>query len=122
MLCLEIVLQTNHLMLFKCLNNLCIKVIYKFSIILLLQCPDLELKDLKDLIKDRQYVVLSSHWNKFEEQLLELYTNGVGSLLDLISSLSRLMTEPTVLMPIVNKSSIIGKYYLNYMSACKNLD
>lgn len=116
MLCLEIVLQTNHLMLFKCLNNLCIKVIYKFSIILLLQCPDLELKDLKDLIKDRQYVVLSSHWNKFEEQLLELYTNGVGSLLDLISSLSRLMTEPTVLMPIVNKSSIIGKYYLNYVS------
>ncbi|XP_049828082.1 anaphase-promoting complex subunit 5 isoform X1 [Schistocerca gregaria] len=79
-------------------------------ILKLIQGPDLELKVFKKLLTEGRYSLLPSLYRSFENELLEIYKKGVGSILDLISSVGRLMLEPSVMMPIVNKSSVIGLY------------
>lgn len=75
-----------------------------------LQCPDLELNELQSIMSSGKYTLLTVHIQNFEKKLLELHQKGVGSILDLIQSLRRLIVEPShIIPPIVHKSSIIGK-------------
>jgi len=77
-----------------------------------LQCPDLELNELRAIISSGKYTLLTTHVQNFDKKLLEILQKGVSSILDLIQSLRRLMVEPSHMVPpIVHKSSVIGKYF-----------
>lgn len=77
-----------------------------------LQCPDLELSELRGILSSGEYSLLSAHIQNFEKKLLEAHQRGVASILDLIQSLGRLMVEPSHMAPpIVHKSSVIGEYF-----------
>jgi hypothetical protein len=77
-----------------------------------LQCPDLELNELRMLLSSKKYTLLTAHIQNFEKKLLEAHQKGVASIPDLIQSLGRVMVEPSHMAPpIVHKSSVIGKYF-----------
>ncbi|PSN35870.1 Anaphase-promoting complex subunit 5 [Blattella germanica] len=82
----------------------------------LIQCPDLELHELQAILTSGNYNLLPLHLQNFNQQLMEIHQNGVGSILDLIQNLSRLIVEPThMVAPVVHKSSIIGLYIRRIM-------
>lgn len=77
-----------------------------------LQCPDLELSELRAILSSGEYALLAPHIVYFEKKLLETGHKGVTSIPDLLQSLGRLMVEPSHMAPpIVHKSSVIGKYF-----------
>ncbi|PNF24685.1 hypothetical protein B7P43_G17552 [Cryptotermes secundus] len=81
-----------------------------------LQCPDLELSELRGILSSGEYALLTAHIQNFEKKLLEAHQRGVASILDLIQSLGRLMVEPSHMAPpIVHKSSVIGLYIRRIM-------
>lgn len=82
----------------------------------LIQCPDLELNELRAILSSGAYTLLTTHLQNFEKKLLEAHQKGVASILDLIQSLGRLMVEPSHMAPpIVHKSSVIGLYIRRIM-------
>jgi hypothetical protein len=98
------------------LYKLCEQINFKY-----LQCPDLELNELQGILSSGKYTLLTAHVQSFEKKLLELHQKGVGSILDLVQSLGRLMVEPSHMVPpVVHKSSIIGKYFgrMTYICSC----
>lgn len=96
-----------------------VKLRKSFCIISLkiLQGPDLKLGELKNLLNplDSLYPV----FEKFDQNLEDLYANGVGNLLDITDSIKLVLnkdpnqTEKSSVLPnaIVSKNSVIG-YFL----------
>ncbi|KAJ9592635.1 hypothetical protein L9F63_015690, partial [Diploptera punctata] len=82
----------------------------------LIQCPDLELNELQAMLTSGKYNLLPAHMQSFEKKLMEIYQKGVGSILDLVQSMQRLLVEPShMVSPVVHKSSIIGLYMRRIM-------
>lgn len=82
----------------------------------LIQCPDLELNELRAIMSSGKYALLTAHVQNFDKKLVEILQKGVSSILDLIQSLRRLMVEPSHMVPaIVHKSSVIGLYIRRIM-------
>ncbi|XP_008190332.1 anaphase-promoting complex subunit 5 [Tribolium castaneum] len=106
---------------FSCEDDGVLKARYRrdFCVLILklLQSPDLSLEELRNILVSTKYEVHQSVIEAFDETLASLYTNGTGTMLDIIDSFNRIMTfneniaagiEPNC---FVSKSSIVG-YYL----------
>ncbi|XP_072936844.1 anaphase-promoting complex subunit 5 [Epargyreus clarus] len=78
----------------------------------LIQCPDMEFKDLEALLTDGRYNLLSVHLQNFCVRLQNIYVNGINALMDcVISSVEKLMLEHSETSPsVITRSSILGFY------------
>ncbi|XP_067002288.2 anaphase-promoting complex subunit 5 isoform X2 [Anabrus simplex] len=76
----------------------------------LIQCPDMELRDLHDLLHGNKYILLEEHLKTFHANMEDIYKNGVGSIGGVMQNVKQLMVEPSPLQPAVYKTSIIGLY------------
>ncbi|CAH4003314.1 anaphase-promoting complex subunit 5 isoform X1 [Pieris brassicae] len=78
----------------------------------LIQCPDMEFKELEALLTDGRYNLLSVHLQNFCVRLQNIYINGINALMDCVTStLKMLMIEQSEVKPsIVNRCSVIGFY------------
>ncbi|CAH1119671.1 unnamed protein product [Phaedon cochleariae] len=81
-------------------------------ILRLLQSPEIPLLELYNLLTSNKYHIPQSLFESFDTTLVNLNTQGVGSLLDVTESLQKIINRPDdPLNTIIAKSSIIG-YYL----------
>ncbi|KAK9882007.1 hypothetical protein WA026_018860 [Henosepilachna vigintioctopunctata] len=95
------------------------KYLRDFCVLLLklMQSPDIELAELWSLLTSENYNLPEALKLLFKQDLNEINNNGVGSLLDVIDGLSRLMadneSDPIHLANkcIISKNSVVG-YYL----------
>ncbi|GLG92673.1 Anaphase-promoting complex subunit 5 [Gryllus bimaculatus] len=94
---------------FYCLEP-CHKRDFCILVLKLIQCPDLELNELQELLQTDKFQLLPQHLKTFNTQLQQLYDNGVGSVLDLMQNVKQLMVEPSTVLPVVHKTSVIGLY------------
>lgn len=79
-------------------------------ILKLLQSPDLTLDELHTILISPQYNVHPQIITSFNDVLLDLATNGSGSLLDIIDSLNRIMTfNDNSIVPGIETSYFISK-------------
>lgn len=103
---------------FSCEDDGVLKAKYRrdFCVLILklLQSPDLSLEELRNVLVSTKYEVHQSVIEAFDDTLANLYSNGTGTMLDIIDSFNRIMTfneniaagvEPNC---FVSKSSIVG--------------
>ncbi|KAL3285340.1 hypothetical protein HHI36_019448 [Cryptolaemus montrouzieri] len=103
--------EGDETLLCKYLRDFCVLLVK------LMQSPDLELAELWNLLISPSYTVPESLKTSFKQDVREVKENGIGSLLDIIDSLNRVMavndTDPisSSNKHIVSKTSVVG-YYL----------
>ncbi|KAJ2953567.1 hypothetical protein O0L34_g1169 [Tuta absoluta] len=83
----------------------------------LIQCPDMEFKDLEALLTDGRYNLLSVHLQNFCVRLQNIYVNGINALMDCVTStIDKLMIEPSETNPcVVTRCSVLGFYLRRIM-------
>ncbi|KAM3959023.1 anaphase promoting complex subunit 5 ida [Aphomia sociella] len=83
----------------------------------LIQCPDMEFKELEALLTDGRYNLLSVHLQNFCVRLQNIYANGISALMDCITStIEKLMMEQGETIPcIVTRYSVLGFYLRRLM-------
>lgn len=75
----------------------------------LIQCPDMEFKELEALLTDGRYNLLSVHLQNFCVRLQNIYVNGVSALMDCVTStVDKLMIECSPC--IMARYSVLGLY------------
>ncbi|KAJ8726284.1 hypothetical protein PYW07_000982 [Mythimna separata] len=75
----------------------------------LIQCPDMEFKELEALLTDGRYNLLSVHLQNFCVRLQNIYVNGVSALMDCVTStIDKLMIESNPC--IMARYSVLGLY------------
>ncbi|XP_047042059.1 anaphase-promoting complex subunit 5 isoform X1 [Helicoverpa zea] len=75
----------------------------------LIQCPDMEFKELEALLTDGRYNLLSVHLQNFCVRLQNIYVNGVSALTDCVTSrIDKLMIESNPC--IMARYSVLGLY------------
>ncbi|XP_053600479.1 anaphase-promoting complex subunit 5 isoform X2 [Plodia interpunctella] len=83
----------------------------------LIQCPDMEFKELEALLKDGRYNLLSVHIQNFCVRLQNIYANGINALKDCVTStIDKLMVEQSETNPcIITRYSVLGFYLRRIM-------
>lgn len=78
---------------------------------MLLQCPDMEFKELEVLLTDGRYNLLSVHLQNFCVRLQNIYVNGISALMDcVVSTVDKLMIEQTETNTyVIARYSVLGK-------------
>ncbi|CAH0749049.1 unnamed protein product [Diatraea saccharalis] len=78
----------------------------------LIQCPDMEFKELETLLTDGRYNLLSVHLQNFCVRLQNIYVNGISALMDCVTStVDKLMIEPNETNPcVITRYSVLGFY------------
>ncbi|OWR44924.1 anaphase-promoting complex subunit 5 [Danaus plexippus] len=78
----------------------------------LIQCPDMEFKELEALLTDGRYNLLSVHLQNFCVRLQNIYVNGINALMDCVTSaVDKLMIEQSETNPcIITRCSVLGFY------------
>ncbi|XP_004929282.3 anaphase-promoting complex subunit 5 isoform X2 [Bombyx mori] len=78
----------------------------------LIQCPDMEFKELESLLTDGRYNLLSVHLQNFCVRLQNIYVNGISALVDCVTStVDKLMIEQNETNPcIITRYSVLGLY------------
>ncbi|KAJ0181778.1 hypothetical protein K1T71_002500 [Dendrolimus kikuchii] len=78
----------------------------------LIQCPDMEFKELETLLTDGRYNLLSVHLQNFCVRLQNIYVNGISALIDCVTStVDKLMFEQSETHPcIITRYSVLGAY------------
>ncbi|XP_041978762.1 anaphase-promoting complex subunit 5 [Aricia agestis] len=78
----------------------------------LIQCPDMEFKELESLLTDGCYNLLDVHLENFCVRLKNIYFNGINALMDCVTStIDKLMIQQVETIPcIITKSSVLGLY------------
>ncbi|CAH0404756.1 unnamed protein product [Chilo suppressalis] len=78
----------------------------------LIQCPDMEFKELEALLTDGRYNLLSVHLQNFCVRLQNIYVNGISALMDCVTStVDKLMIEPNETNPcVITRYSVLGFY------------
>ncbi|CAH1961191.1 unnamed protein product [Acanthoscelides obtectus] len=88
-------------------------------ILRLLQSPDLSLSKLQDLLTSSKYVIPSEVVESLDKDLHDLYSGGIGFLLDIVESLEKIMAVPDsslneskslMIGSVFAKTSIVGHY------------
>lgn len=76
----------------------------------MLQCPDMEFKELEALLTDGRYNLLSVHLQNFCVRLQNIYVNGVSALTDCVTStIDKLMIESNPC--IMARYSVLGNNF-----------
>ncbi|XP_026757188.1 anaphase-promoting complex subunit 5 isoform X2 [Galleria mellonella] len=83
----------------------------------LIQCPDMEFKELEALLTDGRYNLLSVHLQNFCVRLQNIYANGISALMDCVTStIDKLMIEQSETNPcIITRYSVLGFYLRRIM-------
>ncbi|XP_063376218.1 anaphase-promoting complex subunit 5 isoform X1 [Cydia fagiglandana] len=83
----------------------------------LIQCPDMEFKELEALLTDGRYNLLSVHLQNFCVRLQNIYVNGISALMDCVTSaVDKLMIEQTEINTcVVSRCSVLGFYLRRIM-------
>ncbi|XP_045511447.1 anaphase-promoting complex subunit 5 [Colias croceus] len=87
----------------------------------LIQCPDMEFKELEALLTNGKYNLLSVHLQNFCVRLQNIYVNGVNALMDCVTStIDKLMVSPLVDQPelptcTITRCSVLGFYLRRIM-------
>ncbi|XP_026487717.2 anaphase-promoting complex subunit 5 [Vanessa tameamea] len=83
----------------------------------LIQCPDMEFKELEALLTDGRYNLLSVHLQNFCVRLQNIYVNGVNALMDCVTStIDKLMIEQSETVPcVITRCSVLGFYLRRIM-------
>ncbi|XP_060802230.1 anaphase-promoting complex subunit 5 isoform X2 [Amyelois transitella] len=83
----------------------------------LIQCPDMEFKELEALLTDGRYNLLSVHLQNFCVRLQNIYANGISALKDCVTStIDKLMIEQSETNPcIITRYSVLGFYLRRIM-------
>ncbi|XP_045782080.1 anaphase-promoting complex subunit 5 isoform X2 [Maniola jurtina] len=83
----------------------------------LIQCPDMEFKELEALLTDGRYNLLSVHLQNFCVRLQNIYVNGVNALTDCVNStIDKLMIEQSETNPcVITRCSVLGFYLRRIM-------
>ncbi|XP_045535933.1 anaphase-promoting complex subunit 5 [Papilio machaon] len=83
----------------------------------LIQCPDMEFKDLETLLTDGRYNLLSVHLENFCVRLKNIHVNGISALMDCVTStVDKLMIEQSETNPCtITRSSVLGFYLRRIM-------
>ncbi|CAH0726651.1 unnamed protein product, partial [Brenthis ino] len=83
----------------------------------LIQCPDMEFKELEALLTDGRYNLLSVHLQNFCVRLQNIYVNGINALMDCVTStIDKLMVEHNETNPcIITRCSVLGFYLRRIM-------
>ncbi|KAL4704067.1 hypothetical protein ACJJTC_001989 [Scirpophaga incertulas] len=78
----------------------------------LIQCPDMEFKELETLLTDGRYNLLSVHLQNFCVRLQNVYVNGISALMDCVTStVDKLMIEQNETHPcVIARFSVLGFY------------
>ncbi|KOB76178.1 Anaphase-promoting complex subunit 5 [Operophtera brumata] len=78
----------------------------------LIQCPDMEFKELETLLTDGRYNLLSVHLQNFCVRLQNIYVNGISALMDCVTStVDKLMIEQSETNPcVIARYSVLGLY------------
>ncbi|XP_028176804.1 anaphase-promoting complex subunit 5 isoform X2 [Ostrinia furnacalis] len=78
----------------------------------LIQCPDMEFKELETLLTDGRYNLLSVHLQNFCVRLQNIYVNGISALMDCVTStIDKLMIEQNETNPcVITRYSVLGFY------------
>ncbi|VVC92953.1 unnamed protein product, partial [Leptidea sinapis] len=83
----------------------------------LIQCPDMEFKELEALLTDGRYNLLSVHLQNFCVRLQNIFINGINALTDCVTStIDKLMIEQNATNPcIITRCSVLGFYLRRIM-------
>ncbi|XP_013181286.1 PREDICTED: anaphase-promoting complex subunit 5 isoform X1 [Papilio xuthus] len=83
----------------------------------LIQCPDMEFKDLETLLTDGRYNLLSVHLENFCVRLKNIHVNGISALMDCVTStVDKLMIEQSETNPCtITRCSVLGFYLRRIM-------
>ncbi|CAK1549834.1 unnamed protein product [Leptosia nina] len=83
----------------------------------LIQCPDMDFKELEALLTDGRYNLLSVHLQNFCVRLQNIYINGINALMDCVtSSVDKLMIEQSEVNPcVIHRCSVLGFYLRRIM-------
>ncbi|KAG8278752.1 Anaphase-promoting complex subunit 5 [Homalodisca vitripennis] len=78
---------------------------FSMLILHLIQCPDMDYKELIDMLEFGKYKLVPNLLRNFLTEMEGFTQKEVGSLMDTILNLGRLLIDP---ISLVNKSSPIG--------------
>ncbi|CAG5021635.1 unnamed protein product [Parnassius apollo] len=83
----------------------------------LIQCPDMEFKDLETLLTNGRYNLLSVHLENFCVRLKNIHVNGISALMDCVTStVDKLMIEQNETNPcVITRCSVLGFYLRRIM-------
>ncbi|XP_077292217.1 anaphase promoting complex subunit 5 ida [Arctopsyche grandis] len=82
----------------------------------LIQCPDLEFKDLVAIFTSGKFNILDNHFENFCNRLKQIYDEGINALMDCISdAVEKLMIDQETNQCIISKSSVLGLYLRRMM-------
>ncbi|XP_073941660.1 anaphase promoting complex subunit 5 ida [Choristoneura fumiferana] len=83
----------------------------------LIQCPDMEFKELEALLTNGRYNLLSVHLQNFCVRLQNIYINGISALMDCVTStIDKLMIEQNEINScVITRCSVLGFYLRRIM-------
>ncbi|XP_048484443.1 anaphase-promoting complex subunit 5 isoform X1 [Plutella xylostella] len=83
----------------------------------LIQCPDMEFKELEHLLTHGKYNLMSTHLQNFCSCLQTVYRSGVSALMHCVTStIEKLMIEQSETCPcMITRSSVLGLYLRRIM-------
>lgn len=84
-------------------------------ILKLIQCPDMEYDELEELLDSGQYSLLPKHVKNFRKEVTNLVKRDVGSIMEIMSNLDKLLMDQMSMAPNVNRSSPIGVFLRRVM-------
>ncbi|KFM66641.1 Anaphase-promoting complex subunit 5, partial [Stegodyphus mimosarum] len=84
----------------------------------LIQNPDMDLKRLINIIHP---VMHSKTYQLFIDRLQKLRKNGVAAIMDYIGTLDSLLVEPAPILPVIQKSSVLGLFIRHMLLAFDKL-
>lgn len=94
-------------------------------ILRLIQSPDLNLLDFRNLLTSKKYTLPKTVLDSFDQTLADMNEVGVGKLLDIVDSLDKILSHSdntlnesksfsTNSSCAIAKSSVIGKFFQFY--------
>ncbi|XP_054724670.1 anaphase-promoting complex subunit 5-like [Uloborus diversus] len=84
----------------------------------LIQNPDMDLKQLNNILHP---ILHPKTYEVFISRLQKLSKNGVAAIMDYIATLDSLLVEPAPVLPIVQKSSVLGLFIRHMLLAFDKL-
>lgn len=68
------------------------------------------LNELYALLMSKEDTLFPELFENFHKHIISVVHLGIEGLLELVSRVNLLMVEPTHVMPIITKTSVLGKY------------
>jgi hypothetical protein len=71
------------------------------------------LNELYTLLISKEDTLFPELFESFHKHILSIVRLGIEGLLELVTRVNLLMVEPTHVMPIITKTSVLGMYILS---------